>query len=139
MAVRTQPMASEAIIDSSAKLTQKDIRYFSLGVKVSAATSPLYTFTPSAALNLTDKFLIQPLLVNGAADTKANGGYRIYMETDASNYGYWYVGGSENTEKWINRQKNHSKEFWSELDKYVGSAKELDKKLKKHRLGLVAV
>ena len=35
--------------------------------------------------------------------------------------------------------KNHSKEFWSELDKYVGSAKELDKKLKKHRLGLVAV
>ncbi len=35
--------------------------------------------------------------------------------------------------------KNHSKEFWSELDKYVGSAKELDKKLKKHRLGLVVV
>ena len=35
--------------------------------------------------------------------------------------------------------KNHSKKFWSELDKYVGSAKELDKKLKKHRLGVVAM
>ena len=35
--------------------------------------------------------------------------------------------------------KNHSKQFWSELDKYVGGAKELDKKLRKHRLGLVAV
>ncbi len=35
--------------------------------------------------------------------------------------------------------KNHSRQFWSELDKYVGNAKELDKKLKKHRLGLVAV
>ena len=35
--------------------------------------------------------------------------------------------------------KNHSKHFWCELDKYVGSAKELDKKLRKHRLGLVAV
>ena len=35
--------------------------------------------------------------------------------------------------------KNHSKQFWSELDKYVGNAKQLDKKLKKHRLGLVTV
>ena len=35
--------------------------------------------------------------------------------------------------------KNHSKQFWSELDKYVGNAKELDKKLRKHRLGLVTV
>ena len=35
--------------------------------------------------------------------------------------------------------KNHSKQFWSELDKYVGNAKELDKMLGKHRLGLVAV
>jgi len=33
--------------------------------------------------------------------------------------------------------KNHSKEYWAQLDKYVGgSAKELHKKLKKHRLGL---
>ena len=35
--------------------------------------------------------------------------------------------------------KNHSKNFWTELDKYVGNAKEIDKKLRKHRLGLVAV
>ena len=35
--------------------------------------------------------------------------------------------------------KNHSKQFWAELDKYVGNAKKLDKKLGKHRLGLVVV
>jgi predicted metal-dependent hydrolase len=35
--------------------------------------------------------------------------------------------------------KNHSKQFWSELDKYVGNAKELDEKLWKHRLGLVVM
>jgi hypothetical protein len=33
--------------------------------------------------------------------------------------------------------KNHSKKFWAQLDKYVGGkAKYLDKRLKKHRLGL---
>lgn len=33
------------------------------------------------------------------------------------------------------RFKNHSKKFWAELDKFVdGKAKELSKKLKKHRL-----
>ena len=33
------------------------------------------------------------------------------------------------------RIKNHSREFWRELDKYVGNAKTLDKELKKHVLG----
>jgi len=33
--------------------------------------------------------------------------------------------------------KNHSKKYWARLDTYVGGrAKEFDKKLKKHRLGL---
>jgi len=33
--------------------------------------------------------------------------------------------------------KNHSKKYWDRLDKYVGGrAKDFDKKLKKHRLGL---
>lgn len=33
--------------------------------------------------------------------------------------------------------KNHSKKYWARLDKYVGGrAKDFDKKLKKHRLGL---
>jgi predicted metal-dependent hydrolase len=33
--------------------------------------------------------------------------------------------------------KNHSKKYWGRLDTYVrGRAKEFDKKLKKHRLGL---
>ena len=35
------------------------------------------------------------------------------------------------------RIRNHSKKFWAQLDKYVpGSAKDLDKRLKKHRLGV---
>ena len=35
------------------------------------------------------------------------------------------------------RIKNHSKEFWAQLDKYVaGSAKDLHRRLKKHRLGV---
>jgi len=35
------------------------------------------------------------------------------------------------------RIKNHSKKYWAELDKYVGGkAKTLDKRLRKHRLGL---
>jgi predicted metal-dependent hydrolase len=35
--------------------------------------------------------------------------------------------------------KNHSKEFWAELDKYTdGRAKELSKRLKKHQLGLLS-
>jgi predicted metal-dependent hydrolase len=37
------------------------------------------------------------------------------------------------------RFKNHSKKFWAELDKVIGtSAKELSKKLKKYRLGNTA-
>jgi predicted metal-dependent hydrolase len=37
------------------------------------------------------------------------------------------------------RFKNHSKKFWAELDKVIGtSAKELSKKLKKYRLGITA-
>jgi predicted metal-dependent hydrolase len=37
------------------------------------------------------------------------------------------------------RIKNHSKEFWSELDKYIGgSAKELSKRLRKHRLDVLS-
>ncbi len=34
------------------------------------------------------------------------------------------------------RIKSHCKKFWSELDKYVGNAKQLDKTLNKHKLGL---
>ena len=35
------------------------------------------------------------------------------------------------------RIKNHSKKYWAQLDKYVGCrAKDLDKQLMKHRLGL---
>jgi predicted metal-dependent hydrolase len=32
--------------------------------------------------------------------------------------------------------KNHSKKYWSELDKYVNNAKIMDKKLKGYRLKL---
>lgn len=33
--------------------------------------------------------------------------------------------------------KNHSKQFWVELDRYVGDAKGYNKKLRKHRLGMI--
>ena len=32
--------------------------------------------------------------------------------------------------------KNHSKDFWKELDKLVGNAKHLDRQLKKWSIGL---
>lgn len=35
------------------------------------------------------------------------------------------------------RIKNHSKEFWAELNRFVGNAKQLDRKLKKYRIGLM--
>jgi hypothetical protein len=34
------------------------------------------------------------------------------------------------------RVKNHSKRFWSQLDRFVGNAKAMDKQLRKHSLGL---
>lgn len=37
------------------------------------------------------------------------------------------------------RIKSHCKKFWSELDKYVGNARQLDKTLNKHRLGLCGI
>jgi predicted metal-dependent hydrolase len=37
------------------------------------------------------------------------------------------------------RIKSHCKKFWSELDKYVRNAKQLDKTLNKHRLGLCGI
>jgi len=35
--------------------------------------------------------------------------------------------------------QSHCKKFWSELDKYVGNAKQLDKTLNKHKLGLCGI
>ena len=53
-----------------------------------------YTF-PAGATDLTGMHLFIWVYCSGQVDTKANGGYQIYAETDASNYSYWYVGGSD--------------------------------------------
>ena len=34
------------------------------------------------------------------------------------------------------RIKNHSRQFWAELDRHVGNARQLDRELKNHRLGM---
>ena len=34
-------------------------------------------------------------MITGVADTKANGGYRLYAEDSSGNYGVWYVAGKD--------------------------------------------
>jgi predicted metal-dependent hydrolase len=35
------------------------------------------------------------------------------------------------------KHKNHSRRFWTEMDKLVGDAKRLEKEMRKYRLGVV--
>lgn len=57
------------------------------------STRPLYTFGTPA--DMTNKHIYVWMMISGVANTIANGGFRIYVETDASNYGTWYVGGKD--------------------------------------------
>jgi hypothetical protein len=66
-----------------------------LGDKISQTTGTLRTFSFSANQNMTNKFVIMTMMVAGLADTKANGGYRVYIEDSLGAYGYWYVGGKD--------------------------------------------
>lgn len=61
-----------------------------------------YTFTAVNMAAAGHHVYIRMLVQNGQADTKANGGYRIVLYTDASNYATWYVGGSDTVESgWV--------------------------------------
>lgn len=72
----------------------------SVGVKVSAATSSLYKYTIGSVRNMTGMHIYQWMLVTTKPDVIANGGYRMYVEDNAGNYGYWYVGGYDTAAGW---------------------------------------
>ena len=88
----------EAVTGWSAGAVNSDFALqgtYCLGAQAKATTSSLYTYTFGSPVNMTGKHIYVWMMITGVADTKANGGYRIYVETDASNYGYWYVGGKD--------------------------------------------
>lgn len=66
-----------------------------LAAQVKATTSALFAYTFGSPVDMTGKHIYVWMMVAGRIDTKANGGLRIYVETDGSNYGYWYVVGNE--------------------------------------------
>ena len=66
-----------------------------LGEKVSNVLQTVRTYTFGSNQNMTNKFIIMTMLITGKADTKANGGYRIYVEDSSGNNGTWYVAGSD--------------------------------------------
>jgi hypothetical protein len=75
---------------------------FCLGEKVSQTTGAenMYTF-PGANPDMTGEFIVMTMQVTGAADTVANGGFRILVEDGNTDRGTWYVGGSDTSnQKW---------------------------------------
>lgn len=66
-----------------------------LAAQVKATLSSIHAYTFGSAQDMTGKHIYVWMMIAGVADTKANGGYRIYVETDADNYGTWYVGGGD--------------------------------------------
>ena len=66
-----------------------------LGEQVKATTGAVFEYTLPSAIDLTGSHYFQWLFVAGAVDTKANGGYRIFLESSAGNDGTFYVGGSD--------------------------------------------
>lgn len=62
---------------------------------IDATTSNVIKHTLSGSTDMSGNHLYAWMFCNGLIDTKANGGFRLYAETDASNYATWYVGGSD--------------------------------------------
>ena len=65
-----------------------------MGDAVSATTGSLRTYAVSA-LNFTGKFLYVWMMCGGVVDTKANGGYRVHLQSTTGNNKTWYVGGND--------------------------------------------
>jgi len=70
----------------------------SIGVKISNTTGAISTLaTPFTAVDMsTGDHIYWWLLSSGVLDTTVNGGIRITLYTDGTNYRTWYVGGSDN-------------------------------------------
>lgn len=67
-----------------------------LSEQAKATLSALYVYTLPASIDLsTGKHVYQWMFIAGAADTKVNGGYRIYLESSTGNNKTWYVGGGD--------------------------------------------
>lgn len=70
---------------------------YCLGLKVSATESALVTYTFGSPVDMSNgEHIYFWTLITGKPDTKVNGGIRLYVETDANNFGYFNVGGNDN-------------------------------------------
>ena len=67
---------------------------YSLAAWINNTTSAVEYYTITAT-SLVGQHVYAWMLCNGRVDTKANGGYRIVLYTDASNYATFYVGGND--------------------------------------------
>jgi len=68
---------------------------YSLAAWINNTTSAVEYYTITSADLSTGQHVYVWMLCNGRVDTKANGGYRIVLYTDASNYATFYVGGND--------------------------------------------
>lgn len=64
---------------------------FALGLKVSQATSAVITKTITS-YDATDQGVLFHVQVDGTVDTRANGGFRIFVQDGSGNNGYWWFG-----------------------------------------------
>lgn len=69
---------------------------YCLGEQVKSTLGPLYTYSLSSPISLSNgEHIYVWMLVNGVPDTKANGGYRVYLESTPGNNATWFVGGND--------------------------------------------
>lgn len=66
-----------------------------LADQAKSTTGSIFLYTLASAIDMSDKFIVATMKINGVADTIANGGYRIYIEDSSTNQSYWYVGGND--------------------------------------------
>ena len=67
----------------------------SIQVKATTSATQLWTYTEANGIDMTGKHIYIWMMVTGVVDTKANGGYRIYVEDKDGNNSLFYVGGKD--------------------------------------------
>jgi len=78
--------------------TESDIKVegsYSLAAWIDQTTSAVEYYTISSTDLSDGEHVFVWMSCNGVVDTKANGGYRIVLYTDSSNYATFYVGGKD--------------------------------------------
>lgn len=65
---------------------------YALGIKVSQATSARIEYTYTSSYDATDEAFLIHLQVDGTVDTRANGGFRLYVEDTSGNWKEWWFG-----------------------------------------------